>query len=173
MMELSKRKRLWLMCGIPGSGKSTWIQNHIKSFSDHTTIISRDKIRFSLLKEEDLYFSKEKEVWKEYISQIIVALNFNEDIILDATHLNEASRSKILRALKDNLKNVQINAIVINTPFPQALKQNNLRKGREFVPESVIHRMSFQMTIPTIEEGFDEIYIYENNKYKIITKEDN
>ena len=40
--------KLILMCGVPGSGKSTWIKNN-KSETD--LWISRDKIRFEKLKE--------------------------------------------------------------------------------------------------------------------------
>jgi predicted kinase len=41
---------LYLMCGIPGSGKSTWIkQNKIES----DAVISRDVVRFSLVKEHE------------------------------------------------------------------------------------------------------------------------
>ena len=160
------------MVGIPGSGKTTWIQNHKDFFSNSTGIISRDEIRFSLLKENEEYFSKEKEVWKEYVSQSINSLKNNENTILDATHLNEASRSKILIALKNYLKNVEINAIVLDTPLSQSMAQNKLRKGRSYVPLSVIRRMNYQMTIPTLEEGFDNIYIiYTDKLWKIITKE--
>ena len=91
-------KTLWLMCGIPGSGKSTWIREHEKYFEPSYKVISRDEIRFSMLGENDDYFSKEKEVWDEYVKQAKDSLSKNDDTILDATHLNEASRTKILRA---------------------------------------------------------------------------
>ena len=58
---------LYLMCGIPGSGKSTWIkQNKIES----DAVISRDVVRFSLVKEHEEYFSKETEVFYTFIDQI-------------------------------------------------------------------------------------------------------
>lgn len=173
-MDKSKKVRLWLMCGIPGSGKSTWIRNHKNFFSSNSIIISRDKIRFSLLKENDDYFSKEKEVWTQYIAEIKNALKFNEDIILDATHLNEASRGKVLKALKNYLNEVEINVIVINSGLKTAINQNNMREGREFVPESAIRRMNSSMTMPSLEEGFSKIYIYNNSngktKYQIIER---
>lgn len=174
-MEKLKRKRLWLMAGIPGSGKSTWVQNHKHFFSENCDIISRDKIRFELLGNSDAYFSKEKEVWGKYVDAAITSLQSNIDTILDATHLNESSRGKILRALKDYLTDVEINVIVINTSLDVALERNELREGLSYVPESAIIRMYSQMTLPTLEEGFDHIYIYEEEngkaKYNIIEKE--
>ena len=47
------------MMGIPGSGKSTFVRKRRDIF-DNPIVISRDKIRFSLLEEGDEYFSKEE-----------------------------------------------------------------------------------------------------------------
>ena len=48
---------LYLLCGTPGSGKSTFAKEIFpKYFSDHPyKIISRDTIRFSLLKDGEKY----------------------------------------------------------------------------------------------------------------------
>lgn len=173
-MDKLEKSKLWILVGIPGSGKSTWIQNHKNFFGNKCGIVSRDEIRFSLLEENDDYFAKEKDVWIKYVNDAIISLKNNTDTILDATHLNESSRAKILRALKDNLNNVEINAIVIDTPLAKAIKWNDLREGRKFVPHSIIRRMNSQMTMPNIEEGFDTIYIYKNKNgkanYKVIKK---
>ena len=45
---------LYLTCGCPGSGKSTWVQKHMNPETDKW--VSRDAIRFSLLGEKDDYF---------------------------------------------------------------------------------------------------------------------
>jgi len=173
-MDKLRKHRLWLMCGIPGSGKSTWIKTHKHYFSENMAIISRDAIRFALLGEKDAYFSKEKEVWAEYINQSINSLENNTDTILDATHINESSRGKILRALGEHLKDVEINAILINTDVKTAIERNNLREGLALVPETAIKNMYSQLTFPTLEEGFDHIYIYEEEngkvRYNIIEK---
>ena len=173
-MEALKKARLWLTCGVPGSGKSTWVQKHKSFFAEKSLVISRDEIRFSLLQKGDDYFSKEKEVWNEYITKAKKSLKENTDTILDATHLNEKSRGKILRALGNSLKDVEINIIVINSGLKRALEQNNLRTGLSLVPSDQIKRMYSSMTIPTIEEGFDNIYIYEEKdgkvKYEIVNK---
>ena len=51
------KKKLYLMCGPAGSGKTTWIREHATpGVSAH---ISRDRIRFSMVKEDEYYFSRE------------------------------------------------------------------------------------------------------------------
>lgn len=169
-MEQKKeyRTRLWLLAGIPGSGKSTWIRNHKNFFAEDNAIISRDQIRFALLGENDDYFSKENEVWQQYVEKTIASLKSNTDTILDATHLNEGSRGKILRALGHYIDGVEINAIVINTSLQKAIEQNNMREGRAFVPETAIRNMFSNFSMPTFKEGFDNIYIYKQNKDKNI-----
>ena len=53
-----------------------------------------------MLKDEDSYFSKEKEVFKEFCKQIDIALQSYDNVIADATHLNFASRNKTLRNIR-------------------------------------------------------------------------
>ena len=169
-MEKLKKRRLWLLAGIPGAGKTTWIANHKHFFAEDYKVVSRDKIRFELLDtygDANGYFSNEKEVWERYVAEAKISLNDNTDTILDATHINEASRGKILRAIGSYLKDVEVNIIVINVTLGTALERNEMREGRAHVPESAIRRMASQMTLPSLEEGFDHIYIYEEENGKV------
>ena len=54
-----KNKKLFLLCGCPGSGKSTWARQRINTHGGYH--ISRDEIRFTLLDERGgNYFDYEK-----------------------------------------------------------------------------------------------------------------
>ena len=59
-------KRVYVMCGIPGSGKSTLAKQLAAEVKCSVNIVSRDQIRFSMISENEPYFSKEKEVFKEF-----------------------------------------------------------------------------------------------------------
>lgn len=159
-------KRLYVIIGCPGSGKSTWIKEHLHAFPGYTKVVSRDDIRFTLVKEGEEYFSKEKEVFKRYIEEIKDGLRYCDTTVADATHLNEASRNKLLRALGFALHDVEVDAIVIRTQLDTALAQNENRKGtRSYVPRSAIRRMFSQQTLPSFEEGFEKIYVYQADKF--------
>lgn len=152
---------LHILMGTPGSGKSTWIQNHL---DEHTVWISRDDVRFSIVAEDEEYFSKEKQVFKEFIRRIDNALENGYDVFADATHLNKASRNKLLRAVNHKLA-LNVDVIWIKTPLSECIYRNDNRKGtRSFVPRSVIRRMFYQIEKPEFEEGFNTIYIVEDNQ---------
>lgn len=154
---LMKPKKVYLLCGAPGSGKSSWAKTQIEQ--NGGVWLSRDNVRFSLLTEEDEYFAKETEVFNTWINQINEAIHNEEgvtDIYVDATHLNEKSRNKTLSRL--DRKNVHIIPVYFDTPFLMCLKQNNYRSGRERVPEEVIGNMYKSIKRPTHKEK----YKYEN-----------
>ena len=156
--------KLNLMCGIPGSGKSYWVRHHI---TDTDAYISRDQIRFSMLKEGEEYFSHENEVFEEFIAQIKNAINGNyNNIFVDATHLNKSSRNKLLYALGDAIEEVEeINLIFLNTPLYTALARNHQRTGRKYVPEETIRSMFKGLKLPDgTETNITSVYIIEEGK---------
>lgn len=162
------------MCGAPASGKSTWIKNNLSKLGkDETRIISRDEIRFFLVKEDEPYFSREKEVYAEFIRLIKKYIKMPEvnNIIVDATHLNSFSRNKLFRSIGADMMNVDLYAIAFELPLDILLERNADRKGREFVPETAITNMYNSYSRPKLDEGFKEIYVYnENGLEKAITK---
>lgn len=150
---------LVILMGIPGSGKSTWAKNHIKP---EDVYIARDEIRFSLLQPGEDYFSHEKEVCRIMYEKINRALSENKTVFVDATHLNPASRNKLLRNIKHK---VETKIVWIKTPLSVALERNEKRAGtRSYVPRDQICHMYKSMTKPTFEEGFDVIYVVEDGK---------
>jgi tRNA uridine 5-carbamoylmethylation protein Kti12 len=120
-----------------------------------------------MLTNKDAYFSKEHEVYKEFIKEIKNALNTSDAVFADATHLTQASRTKLLRALGPALKDVEVNAIALKVPMDIAIARNNERDGLQRVPEGVIKSMYKDYTTPTIEEGFDNVWqaIYNGKDY--------
>lgn len=147
------KNKLYIMVGIPGSGKSTYAK---KNFPD-AWYISRDEIRFNLVAENEEYFSKEDEVFNEFIRMINLGLEMGNDVVADATHLNSRSRIKLFSHLNLNKEKTEIIAVVMRTPLKTCLERNENRIGtRSYVPPQVIKRMSHSLREPTSEE-FDTV----------------
>lgn len=169
-------KELIIMCGAPGSGKSTLVQKHFGD-KENVKIVSRDAIRFSMVGEDEEYFSKENEVFAEFVHQVREGLTNAEATVVDATHLTPASRNKLLCSIgKDYFKDVTVECIWVRVPLEVATEQNEQRQGtRAYVPKSVLRRMYGQMREPELDEGFDKIFIYaphQQVKFTIIQKGD-
>ncbi len=142
-----KSKRVWLLSGIPGSGKSTWIKQQIAEKGGFWA--SRDAVRFSMVSEDEPYFERETEVFNAWIGQICDALDnpLIEDIYVDATHLNDRSREKTLSRLpKENIN--KITNIVFMVPIETCLERNAMRTGRAVVPDEVILNMAKFFKMP-------------------------
>ena len=153
------KKNLFVLCGIPASGKSSWAKVSEKTFKEKTIIVSRDQIRYSLLKPEDEYFSKEEEVFYVFVETI--KNNIKNDnvrnIIVDATHISKNSRRKLIKALGEAVKECKITAVVFTTSFDTCMERNSLRTGRAKVPVKDLTNMYNNFTLPLKSEGFDDI----------------
>ena len=77
-----KSKTLYIISGVPGSGKDYFLNKYFGN-SSNVKIISRDVIRFSLIENNDEYFSKESLVFSKFCKAIREA--FDEyDIVIGA-----------------------------------------------------------------------------------------
>lgn len=138
------KKNLILLAGIPGSGKSTWLRTHL---GDGDAYVSRDEVRFSIISDDEDYFAHETEVFDKFVAEIEENLNKGLRVFADATHINWASRRKLLERIHDK-DNIDIDVYVFKTPLETCLERNEQRTGRAVVPRSVIRRMGGQMTHP-------------------------
>lgn len=147
-------KTLVIMCGVPGSGKSTVAKTLAER--EGYKLISRDEIRFSMVKEDEDYFSKEKEVIKEYFRQIREALCDPDvsGVIADSTNLTTKARETLIRGVQPP-KDTVICAYVLDTPLEECLIRNAKRKGRLCVPETVIRNMYKGFVDPSEDKNID------------------
>ena len=161
---------LVLMMGIPGSGKTTYAKKFI---GEYDIYVSRDEVRFSLVAEDEPYFSKEDEVLKTFISKVDDGLTkAGRYVVADATHLNAGSRAKLLKNLHNKPDNIYV--IYIAVPLEVALERNAQRSGRALVPETSIRNMFQAISLPKKEEGIDMVlWLDENFSHKdtIVFKE--
>lgn len=148
---------LYVCCGVPGSGKTTFL--HEMAGPDEK-IISRDDIRFSILKPGEDYFSHEREVYTKFVNAIVTNIRNGFNVYADATHLNEKSRYQLFHALHiRGCEPSEINAIYFNVPFEVCKERNETRKGtKTYVPEEQLIQMYGAFVHPHKYEGFTNIW---------------
>lgn len=152
-----KNKRVFLLCGCPGSGKTTFARERIAKYGGHH--ISRDEIRFELLdKYGGDYFSHEDEVISTFYNNINELLDNDEqnmDIYVDATHLTRTARLNVLRKICPN--NAYMIAVWFDVPLELCLARNDKREGRARVPRQTIEDMFRRYSKPS-KYDFDEVW---------------
>ncbi len=153
---------LYIMCGPSGCGKTAWAHNFINMYpQDDIRYVSRDEIRFSILKDGEDYFSREKEVFKKFVGTLRQTLIDGFDVIADATHLNEFSRRKLTQAIDMYITDYKIIYVVFNVNADTCVARNANRTGRANVPENVIRNMCRDFRAPTKDEDERVIDIIE------------
>lgn len=158
---------LYILCGIPGCGKSTWVKNRMAENTSSTdpkwAYVSRDEVRFSMITEEDDYFSKEKQVFEEFVNRLCGNLNdaWVQNVIADATHLNEISRDKLINAIRRKRPNLplHITMVYFDIPLEVCKFRNDKREGRAHVPDEVMNKMYTQLEFPKLRKGLEAIEI--------------
>ena len=142
---------VFVMCGIPGSGKSTWAK---KNHPD-LPIVSRDIIRAKLgfTSDEDekavLTGGQEKQVTTEEYFQIAKYARKKQSFIVDDTNVVPKYRKELLSTLKSY--GAKIVGVNIDTPLETCIER---RRGQ--IPEDVIRRI-YNKRLPLRKEDVDEL----------------
>ena len=151
---------LWITIGLPGSGKSHFVNNEFYDLMNlnkaNVSIVSRDKIRFAILdanNSED-YFAYEDDVFKSFVDLICGAINTPHitDVVADATHLTVGSRRKLIKAISAKTADFRIGFIIMLVDFDTCIKRNDKREGREKVPFEAMINMAGKAKFPRDDE---------------------
>ena len=146
---------LYVMIGFPGSGKS-YFADHTVEHGENFVRVSRDDIRYQLINDQEHYFDKENEVYREYCNRISMYLHQGKYVLADATHLTHGSRKKLLSHLTE--KPDYIVGLWVNTPFETCFSRNALREGILRVPDSQMYKMKNIFQKPNTKlDNFNEV----------------
>jgi predicted kinase len=149
--------KCYQLIGVPGSGKSTWVKNQIWALG--LSVVSTDNFVEAYANQQGRTYS---EVFKDYmptaidlmIQQVAFAQQHGHTVIWDQTSTTVASRRKKFRMLPD----YQHIAVVFKTPGPEELSRRLASRPGKIIPEEIVQDMIDRFEMPTLEEGFQEIW---------------
>ena len=148
---------VYVLVGVPGSGKSTWIQN--QDWVGNCAVVSTDAF---VEQEAERQGKTYNDVFDDYMptavelmaDQVVAARAAGQDIIWDQTSTTVASRRKKFKMLP----NYYAVAVVFLTPEPAELERRLAARPGKNIPWNVMQGMISGFKMPTEDEGFDEIW---------------
>lgn len=123
--------------GLQGSGKSTFFlqqfyKTHLRLSMDMLRTRHREKLLFE------------------------ACLAAKQPIVIDNTNPTPAERARYIPAFKAH--QFAVIGYYFDAPFAECLARNALRTGKEFVPEAGLKSVAKQLQVPSLAEGFDQLY---------------
>ena len=148
---------LFMLVGVPGVGKTTWVKQQDWTQKD-VVVVSTDDIVEQYAQQTDRTYN---EVFKEFMptavklmaSQVVQAREAGLDIIWDQTSTTKASRAKKIRMLPE----YHAIAVVFLTPDRGELDVRLSGRPGKHIPKNVVDSMINGFEMPT-EEEFNEIW---------------
>jgi predicted kinase len=149
--------KLYVLVGVPGSGKSTWVA---KQEWTNTAFISTDKFVDEYAQSVGKTYS---EVFEGYMptainlmtKEVIEARNAGKDIVWDQTSTSRAARARKLNMLKG----YEAIAVVFETPEPEELAKRLANRPGKNIPDHVMKQMINNFSMPSKKEGFNKIMV--------------
>lgn len=138
---LKNNKTIYLMVGIPGSGKTTYIENNMKNIK--AKVIHRDEIK-------DI---------KVILKNIVEILKKNDNVIVDACNTDYLKRKVFIDLANKNKFKIVAVSIIIDKD--KAIDRDSKRTNK--VNAFVINIIANKYSKPSLNEGFDEIIEIDNN----------
>lgn len=169
-------KTCYVMVGLPATGKSTLV-NKMREMDSDAFVYSTD----NFIEDAAKHFGKTyNEMFEDNIKpataameeMLTTAMKYNQDVIWDQTNTGVKKRTKIINRMKQAGYRVECHFICPPgaSQISDQVEWKNRLNGRpgKTIPTNVIASMTENLVEPTLDEGFDEVVVY--NMYGIVLK---
>ena len=152
------RPTLYMLVGVPGSGKSTWVQNQTDGMKDYY-VASTDRLLeiYASMRGatyDDVFKENIGYAEKAMMTHIKDAIMYGYDIIWDQTNISRKSRAKKLAMIPNTYDKI---AVFFPTPETGELDRRLASRKGKTIPPYVLDGMVEMLEEPRMDEGFDTI----------------
>ena len=144
-----KRKTIYIMMGLQGSGKTTFCQQYLSD------------VRYVNL---DTLNTRNKEALV-----IQDCLNNSDNYVVDNTNPTRQDRLRYIPNAKEH--GYHIVGYYMQSHLQECIKRNNERTGKKRIPSKAIAMTSNKLELPSYDEGFDELYYVKNDGKKMVVED--
>ena len=150
------RNRAIILCGVPTSGKSSWVAKN----GDGYMVVSSDNIIENYAKNVGSTYN---DIFEDYIEtaielmlgQLRYFVRQGQNIICDQTHLTPKVRKRKLKMIPDHYEKI---AVYFEISKEGMFKRNHNKDRTKTIPDSVLESMHSSYVRPTVDEGFLSVY---------------
>ncbi|MFA6780600.1 MAG: ATP-binding protein [Bacilli bacterium] len=146
-------KKLIVLSGIPGSGKSTYAAKYLKEHPD-TFIVASDEVRLELFGRVD-DFSKEDVVWERFECLVREKAKMHATIIADSSATANIRRLRWAKIFRDLFNNIEL--VYFDIPFEVCLERNEKRHLTIPYEDMLVMKDSFEKPSKEVIASYNQI----------------
>ncbi|PZA20028.1 ATP-binding protein [Modestobacter versicolor] len=128
------------MVGLQGSGKSTWVAEHLAGTH---VVVSKDHWPNARRREERQH---------RVVAELLAA---GRSVVVDNTNPAPGERAPLVELARE--AGVPVRAVVLDTPLEVCRRRNDARTGRARVPDVGLFSTAARLVPPSIAEGFVQV----------------
>jgi predicted kinase len=146
-------KKLIVLSGIPGSGKSTYAQEYVLNHP-RSAIVASDAIRMELFGRVD-DFSKEDIVWSTFENLIFEKAKTCDSVIADSSATANERRLRWAKMFRGTFDIIEL--VYFDIPFELCLERNEKRHLTIPYNDMLVMKESFETPSEEVLKSYDKI----------------
>lgn len=148
---------VYMLIGLPGSGKTTWRENTIASSDEEFVVISQDDMIDNFAWQNNLTYNEAFKIAplhdfaKQARADFRKAIAERKSIIIDRTNMSKKTRASFLSQVPRDYKIVGVMFHCDDALLYKRIKDRGDRTGK-YISSAVIERMKANFEEPSLDE---------------------